>query len=426
MLDRVTPPNFNTIDKIDIVQASKTQLENGIPVYSIDSGSQELVKIEFIFKAGMYFQDFPLLASSTSNMMENGTTNYDSEQLSEHLDFYGSYFQTEVGQDFASISFYSLNKHLKDSIYFVEDILKNANFPQHEFETFISNKKQRSIINAKKVAVIARRRFSELICGEQHPYGKNVKMEDFDKIKREDLLKFYHSNYNSVNCTILVAGKLPANIFSVINDHFGKENWGGDKLITKENIPISTSKQNKHFILKEDAIQSAIRIGRPFFTKGNPDFFYFQILSTVLGGYFGSRLMSNIREDKGYTYGIGCGLGSTTNAGSFIISTEVGTDVTEKALIEIYKEINKLRTELISNEELQLVKNYILGIILRSVDGPFALAGKFKGIWKFGLTYEYYDQFFNAVQNVTAEDLKNIANKYLKEEDLIELVVGKK
>jgi predicted Zn-dependent peptidase len=426
MLDRVSHPQFNTIDKIDIIQASQQKLENGIPVYSIDSGSQELVKIEFVFKGGMYYQDFPLLAVSTSSMMENGTANYNSEQLSEHLDFYGAYFETHVDQDFSSIAFYSLNKHLNNSIYFVEDILKNANFPQHEFETFITNKKQKFIVNSKKVAVLARRRFAELIFGEKHPYGIDAKLEDHDKIKRDDLVEFFKTHYNSTNCTIVVSGKLPADVFTLLNAHFGKDNWGDEKLITKGHMQISPSKEKKHFIFKEDAIQSAIRIGRPLFTKGHPDYFKFQLLNTVFGGYFGSRLMTNIREDKGYTYGIGSGLSALVQEGYFFISTEVGADVTNDALKEIYKELKTLREELIPEEELQLVKNYILGIFLRSVDGPFALADKFKGVWEFGLTYDYYENYFNAIQNTTPAELKDLANKYLKEEDLIELVVGKK
>ncbi|MBC7863850.1 MAG: insulinase family protein [Bacteroidia bacterium] len=426
MLDRITPPEFKSIDHVEILHAKEDRLDNEIPVYSIDSGSQELVKIEFIFKAGMYFQASPLLAVSTSSMMENGTVNYTAEQISEHLDFYGSHYETGVGQDYSSIALYSLNKHLANSIYFAEDIIKNANFPQHEFETFLSNKKQKHLVNSKKVAVLARRKFSELIFGEKHPYGIVAQLEDYDKIKREHLLEFYAKHYNSANCTIVVSGKLPADVLKLLNDHFGKENWGSSEIINDVLVPYSTTSEKKHFVFKEDAIQSAIRIGRPMFSKNHPDYFKFQVLNTVFGGYFGSRLMANIREDKGYTYGIGSGLSPLVHGGYFGISTEVGVDVTTKCLEEIYKELKLMREELIPEEELQLVKNYITGIFLRSVDGPFSLADKFKGIWEFGLGYDYFDNYLKAVKTVTAQELKDLANKYLKEEDMIELVVGKK
>ena len=149
------------------------------------------------------------------------------------------------------------------------------------------------------------------------------------------------------------------------------------------------------------------------------------MLNTILGGYFGSRLMANIREDKGYTYGIGSGLASFVNGGYFAVSTEVGADVTKQTLEEIYKEIAILRKDLVSSNELETVRNYILGHFLRSVDGPFSLADKFKGIWEFGLDYSYFDNYFAAVKTVTPKELRDLANKYLKEEDLIECVVGK-
>lgn len=426
MPDRTIAPEFKTIDKIDIIQATPHRLNNGIAVYSIDSGSQELVKIEFIFRAGMYYQEIPLLAVSTSSMMENGTVNYSADQISENLDYYGSYYETGVGQDHASISLYSLNKHLKNSIYFVEDIIKNANFPAREFDIFIANKKQKFLVNSKKVAVLARRRFAELIYGEQHPYGRDAKLEDHDRLKREALVKYFGTHYNSKNCTIVISGKLPSDFLDILNAHFGNGQWGEQQVVQKDNLPFSPSAQKKHFVLKDDAIQSAIRIGRPLFTKGHPDYFKFQVLNTALGGYFGSRLMSNIREDKGYTYGIGSGISPLIRGGSFYISTEVGTDVTQNALNEIYFELKKLREELIPEDELQLVKNYILGIFLRSVDGPFALAEKFKGIWEFGLSYDYFDRYMEAVKSSTSEELQQLAQKYLKEEDLTELVVGKK
>jgi predicted Zn-dependent peptidase len=189
---------------------------------------------------------------------------------------------------------------------------------------------------------------------------------------------------------------------------------------------LDTTKQRTHFIEKPDAIQSAVRVGRLLFNKKDPDYFKFQVLNTVLGGYFGSRLMANIREDKGYTYGIGSGLASLVNGGYFFISTEVGVDVTNNTLSEIYKEIKLLREQPVNNEELETVRNYVLGQFLRSVDGPYSLADKFKAIWEFGLGYDYFENYFKAVKTITPKEIQELANKYLQEEDLIELVVGKK
>jgi len=146
----------------------------------------------------------------------------------------------------------------------------------------------------------------------------------------------------------------------------------------------------------------------------------------VFGGYFGSRLMANIREDKGYTYGIGSAMVSFRHAGYFTISTEVGAEVTKDAIKEIYFELNKLQTEKISENELSLIRNYMLGTFLRSIDGPFALADRFKGIYFNGLNYDYYERYVETIKSITPKQLQDLANKYLKKDEMIELVVGKK
>src|SRR5690606_34435184 len=161
------------------------------------------------------------------------------------------------------------------------------------------------------------------------------------------------------------------------------------------------SEQKKHFFERDDAIQSAIRVGRLLFNKTHPDYFKFQVLNTILGGYFGSRLMANIRDEKGYTYGIGSGLTNLVRGGYLFISTEVGADVTGAALREIYHELKVLREKTVPSEELETVRNYMLGNFLRSVDGPFSLSEKFKAVWEYGLDYSYFDNYFKAVKEVT-------------------------
>src|SRR5246127_2569088 len=203
MLNRTQAPEFKTISKIDIAQANHFKLKNGIPVYTVDAGSQELTRIEFIFKAGMFYQDSPLLATAANNLIENGTTKYSANQISDGIDFYGSFFETSCGQDFASIALFSLNKHLENTLVFVEDALKDAIYPQEEVDTYLINKKQKFLVNSQKVDAVARRVFSELLFGKKHPYGLEVKAEDYDTTKREDIINFFKRYYHYGNCTII-------------------------------------------------------------------------------------------------------------------------------------------------------------------------------------------------------------------------------
>jgi zinc protease len=190
---------------------------------------------------------------------------------------------------------------------------------------------------------------------------------------------------------------------------------------------ITTSKAEKVYEEKEGAIQSGIRIGKVLDVRfGTDEFFQLQILNTILGGYFGSRLMSNIREDKGYTYGIGSAIASMEDAMFFFISTEVGADVTNAALIEVYFELNRLRDELVSEEELVMVKNYILGSMLKSSDGPFSMADKYKSVYLKGEDLSFYDRYISMINNVTSEKLLDVAKKYFDPKEMLEVVVGKK
>ena len=426
MLDRKTAPAFVTIDKVDVMPVKQHQLSNGIPLYTLSAGSQEITKLEFIFKAGMYQQTETLVASATNSMMELGTKSFTANQLSEGIDFYGSFLEMSVEQDYANITIYSLNKNLQKTLAFVEEILKYPTFPQDEFETYISNKKQKFYVNSQKVNVMARRKFVELLYGSQHPYGKNVVEKDFDRIQLTHLQDFFKQHYNASQCSIIASGKLPNDLQNTLENFFGQAAWSaGANALKDVTHLVQTTTQRSTFLQKEDAVQSAIRIGRVLFNKTHPDYFKFQILNTVLGGYFGSRLMANIREDKGYTYGIGSGLNNLVHSGYFGISTEVGADVCQAATDEIYKELKKLREDLIDTAELETVRNYVLGHFLRSVDGPFSLAAKFRNIWEYGLDYSFYDNYFHAVKTVNPKELRDLANKYFQQNDMIECVAGK-
>jgi len=424
-LDRKKAPVFKTLDKVEVLPVTKQKLDNGIDLFTLSAGSQEISKIEFVFRAGMYHQKAPLIASGANTLLESGTRSFTANQLSEGIDFYGSYLELGVDQDFASVTLYSLNKYLKESLGFIEELIKYPSFPQEEFRIHLSNRKQKHIINSQKVNILAKRKFSELLFGSSHPYGVIVKESDFDRIQLDEVKEFFNQHYSFRNCSIIASGNLPANFNTTLNDFFGKEKWGHSSTNSSLHPHFETTSQQKTFVQKDDAIQSAIRVGRVLFNKTHPDYFKFQVLNTILGGYFGSRLMANIREDKGYTYGIGSGVNNLVHAGAFFISTEVGADVTTRALEEIYKEIRGLREDLVNDLELETVRNYILGNFLRSVDGPFALADKFKAIWEFDLDYSYYDKYFAAVKSVTSAEIREMANKYLQEKDLIECVVGK-
>ncbi|QXU43988.1 pitrilysin family protein [Pedobacter sp. D749] len=423
MLNRQQAPDFKQVSTIKFIHPEKKVLENGIPVFTIYSGEQDLVRIEFIFDNVNWKSEKPLQAIAVSALINNGTNKLSAKEIAEQIDFYGAFFQTEYVQDQSSVTLYTLNKHLHSVLPIVKDVLSESQFPQQELDIYIQNQKQKLQVNLKKNDILARKEFAHALFGNT-AYGVNIQAEHYDALKREDLIDYFKAAYSPNNCTIIVSGKFDEASFNLLNDAFGKD-WEKSNAI-KNSFDFAATAKQTIYTEKPEALQSAIRIGQLAINRKHEDFSGLQILNTVLGGYFGSRLMNNIREDKGYTYGIGSGVSSLQQAGYLFIATEVGADVCAAALTEIYKEIEILKTELVGDEELDLVRNYMLGSMLGSLENVFSHADKFKNIYFAGLDYDYYTRYIEKVKTITAEELLALANKYLITDHFTEVVIGKK
>ncbi len=421
-INRTIQPQIETVDKLNHVNSTVSHLDNGVPFYQIDAGTQELIKLEFIFKAGLYYQSKKLVASITNKMLSLGTHSYTAFDIAEIIDSHGAYLDTNVDKDNATVVIYCLNKHLPNLLPLLHEIIYKPVFPKKEFDILVNKSKQEYSINLEKVKYIAAVNFTNLIYGNSHPYGLMAEKDDFDNILVSDLKKFYTKYYTQQQCTIIASGRIPKNILSLLNTYFGEDRKSAIVETTTNHFDDYFPK--KHKIVKAGSMQSAIRVGKPLFNRLHPDYNKLSILNTVLGGYFGSRLMSNIREEKGYTYGIGSSLISMQESGFFSIVTEVGGKFTDAAIQEIYKELQKLRTEKIPEAELRLVKNYITGQIIRSLDGPFDLSDKLRMLIQYGLPSTYYQDFVEEVNATNSQNLIDMANQYLAPKSLTELVVG--
>ena len=425
MPNRTIQPAVNPIEHIGMAKAEKKVLSNGIPVHYINAGSQDVVKIDFIFEAGTWFQSANLVASLCNSMLEEGTQTFSATEIAERFDFYGAYIQLVADQNYGYVNIVSLGKHLPAILETTEDMLKNSVFPEHELGVLIDKNKQKWLLENEKVRTLCQKKFTQVMFGNEHPYCINNKLEDFDRINRDVLMQFYRSYYHSGNCRIIAAGKIDESVLNLLEVHFGGTDWQRETLDTLQ-YHIYSDPQKFHHVEKANGMQSAIRVGKMWVPKTHPDYIPLSILITILGGYFGSRLMANIREEKGYTYGIGSFVLSLKYASYFIISTEVGNDYVEPTLKEIAVEMRRLQTEPISESELETVKSYLLGEFLRDFDGPFALAGSFKAINDFGLDYSFYDRYLHVLRTITSEELMQLAQQYLSPDDCYTVVAGSK
>jgi zinc protease len=423
MLNRTIAPPFREIDTLKLLQPGKLVLANGCPLYYFNSGEQDLVRIEFIFNNLPFDKHKSLLNAAVNTMLIDGTSEFTAAQIADQVDFYGAFLQPEYGYDQSQLTLYSLNKHLHHILPVIKAVLTDAVFPEKELQTYIRNQQQKLKVNLEKNDFVARRKFNKALYGDTL-YGLSPELSDYEKLQREDLLNHFKKQYQPSNCTIIIAGKADESLLKLVQETFGYQ-WADDGIISIPKPEFKPSAELFTLEEKPEALQSAIRIGIPTINRKHEDFPAFQVLNTVLGGYFGSRLMANIREDKGYTYGIGSGIVSLKHTGTFFLASEVGADVCRDTFKEIEKEIRLLQTELIPEDELALVRNFMLGSMLGSLENVFSHADKFKNVYFSDMDYSYYERYAQVVKTITAEELLKLANTYLDFDKLHKVVVGK-
>jgi zinc protease len=398
-------------------------LDNGVPVYSIDAGAQEVLHVEWVFYAGNWYEEKNIVAATTNFMLKNGTRQKKAFAINEHFEFYGAYLNRSCYNETATISLHCLSKHLSELLPVVAELITESIFPEEELAIYKQNQKQRLEVNLKKCDFIANRLIDEYIYGFHHPYGKYTSTLDYDQLDRDELVAFYNRFYTAGKCLVFVAGKPPVDIEQQLNKAFGHLPFN-QNAVTEKQYNLQLAEGKKYNIVNDaDGVQGAIRIARPFPNRHHPDFSKAQVLNNIFGGFFGSRLMANIREDKGYTYGIHSYMQNHIHESAWMISTEAGRDVCEATIEEVYKEMAILRNEPVEAEELDLVRNYMIGSLLGDLDGPFQIIARWKNYILNNLTDAYFYNSIQVVQSITAEEVQELAKKYLNPEEFYELVV---
>lgn len=419
------PPIIDAVNfHLELKPYEKFTLDNGVPVYAINAGAEDVMMVELVFFAGNSFEEKNVVAAATNFLLKNGTSKKKAFQINEHFEYYGSFLNRACYNETSTLTLHCLNKHISELLPVVEELITDSTFPEEELAIFKQNQKQRLSVSLKKSEFVAGRLIDSYIYGEKHPYGKYSSHAEYDALNRDELISFYNKYYRHGNCVIFTAGKLPAGLFELLNKHFGKLLFGNNFQKPLHKIS-STKKPGEKFRITNDenGVQGSIRIARDFPNRHHPDFLKVMVLNNIFGGYFGSRLMSNIREDKGYTYGIHSFLQDHIQQSGWLVSTEAGKDVCEAAIAEIYKEMKRLQDEPIGEDEMQLVRNYMMGSILGDLDGPFHIIARWKNYVLNELDGNYFYNAINTIRTVSPEDLQHLAKKYLNPDEFYELIV---
>jgi zinc protease len=427
MVVRTAAPRIKDPVEFDIKlpPAQRHKLSNGVDVFAVDMGTEDTIMINWVFNAGNAFEEKKAVAAATNQLLKNGTSTRSAFELNEHFEYHGAYLNRSCYNETAEVSVHCLSKHLNVLLPAVADIFSNSVFPEKEIEIYAQNARQRLKVSLQKSEFVASRLIDAYLFGEQHPYGKYNELDDYSAITQSDLLSFYDTNYRKGHVVMFIAGKLPEGIIEELDRVFGSLPWSSlQSDIRNIAYPKARNPKRKHLVVNdEQGVQAAIRIAREFPNRHHPDFQKALILNNIFGGYFGSRLMANIREDKGYTYGIHSYIMNLVKETGWLISTEAGRDVSEATVKEIYNEMEQLREEEIDEEELHITKNYMIGTILGELDGPFQVAGRWKNLVLNGLDENYFYKGIQTIKTVTAEELRALADKYFDPAEFIEVVV---
>lgn len=427
MLDRKIAPHIT--DPVDfdlhLKPISTRQLKNHTPVYSIDAGAEDVLSLELLFEAGSALEATPQVAVAVNRLIKNGTRDKSAFQIAETIDFYGAYLNTHCGTEYSSITLSCLSRQLPNLLPLLVELLTESQFPQEELDIYKQNSLQSLEMNLKKGEFVAGRLIDAYTYGPKHPYGKYTHKEDLAVLNRQDLLDFYRSFYTQGRLKIFVAGKLPKDVFTLLDNSLGNLPFNqGVSLLGNIDYTHEPDQQKLHSVVNDErSVQGAIRLERLMPGRKNPDWSGLMVLNTVFGGYFGSRLMSNIREDKGYTYGIHSYLQNHLHESAWVVSTEAGRDVCPATIGEVWKEADLLKSSLIDQEELQLVKNYVVGSVLGSLDGPFQIINRWKSYIIHELPVDHFDRHMEVVKTIQPKALKELAEKYLDESLFYQLTV---
>jgi zinc protease len=423
MLNRTLAPEIQLPEVLNFPTAEKELLSNHLPLYFIKGSTEPVVRLLLFFESGRYFEHKKQVSANTVGMINKGTAAKNAYQIAETLEFYGASLRIEANMYIGSVSLSCLKAQLPYILPVINDILSNSVFPEDELKQLKDRAKQKLKINLKKNEHIASQHFNKAVFGAEHPFGYLNHADDIDAVTREDLLTHYNNHFCFNQSSFgVVAGDTGPQELKLFNHYLGSlKNIAKPEI---KGITLTPETEKNIEIVRPKSVQAALRIGYTTIGAKHPDFNELGVLNTILGGYFGSRLMANIREDKGYTYGIYSILSPLKDISYLCISTEVGKEYKDATLEEIYREIERLKNEPVGSEELDMVKNYMVGQLMKSVDGPLKMANTLKNLIIAGFDQWELNKNLQTVRNVSPDRIQELAKKYLNFDEMYKVIAS--
>lgn len=420
MLDRTSAPPSKTIENLHFPWPQADLLKEGVPLFVLHAGSQPVIKIELVLDAGKRHEPLNGVAYFTAKMLKEGTQHRSAQDIAQYIDQYGASMGVRVQPDTCTITLVTLSKHLEPMLVLLAELLQAPTFDAKRLAHLQHLKTQGLKLEAEKNDYVARKKFQEVLFDSAHPYGRQLTEEAIAYITPAHLKQYYQDQLLSGGC-LLVSGQVYDRDLQMIKQYLQPL-----PIRTRRAAPSlqSTPSPTHMHLPKAESLQAAINVGKVLFAKDHPDYLPLLVVNTLLGGYFGSRLMRNIREDKGYTYGIYSRIISLQHSSYLCIATEVMQDVTQATCQEIHKEIRRLQTVPVPEEELDTLRNYMLGTFTSEINDPFSIMDKFKAAYLYGLDQAYYAQLYDIICHISPAQIRSLARTHLATDSLSQVIVG--
>ncbi|HET9506025.1 MAG TPA: insulinase family protein [Hymenobacter sp.] len=427
MLNRLLPPPPQPFTSITLPTPEVRSLPNGARLHLLANDAQPVLRLQVVLPAGKRQEPAPGLAQLAARLLTEGTATRTARQLADEVAFYGASLECEAGPDRATLTLYCLARHLPALLPLVQEVLAAPAFGEPELHQMKTRISQSMRVERQKTSFRATEEFNKQLFGEQVAYGRPFSEESFGQITAHELRAFHAAAYAPARAELFLSGDVAA-YADTVAEVLGQWQPAGVASVAAEApapAPLpATHPTGLALVPVEGSIQASIRVGRRWPALSEAQTPELLLLVKVLGGYFGSRLMKNIREDKGYTYGIHASVVAREQATALVIGTDVNGDRADATRQEIAYELERLQTELLDDNELETVKNYTLGKLLGETATVFEQADKYRHITLQHLHPDYYLRLVQQTQAATAVSLQALARTYLSPADMLTVVAG--
>lgn len=417
-------PIINDIEKVVFLPVEEIKLPNGLSLFIINAGDQPVCKIDAVFEAGTASYADRVLPAAVNALLNDGTSKHTAGQLADLIDGKGAFFMAGCQMDFAKATLFSLSRFAKDVLPVFLEMINDSVFREDEVELYKQTMKQQFLIQRDRVNVQSNQALLNAMYGKDGAYGDPTSENDFEALSVDNIKAFYRSNVKKVPRFFVASGKIDPELKTYLIQSLGSIELNKKEIALEKSYKILPTPKNWIKIKGKHSKQVSMRLGRVALPYGHPDYWNLSLLTTILGGYFGSRLNKVLREEKGLTYGVHAYITHLKFSSFLSIHSELNSESWEEAYAATLSVFDELKTELVLKEELNMVVQYIKGNLLQSFDGPFAQSNYLLTSLVLGLDKNRALDYFDFLDVVKPEQIRKTAQNYLDKNSFFKIVAG--